>query len=156
MRREAVALAVAGEEGDTASVELTDGDLVARRTERGVDAHPLDVVEEGVEAGSADHTDVGAGCLGHAGRLTSGAGRSETAGAACGPKVSGPGGVDGQAAPDVVPEPDDELLLEVLEEESEDDDVDVLVEVDVDELLLVEEVVLVEEELLPSPRLSLR
>ena len=64
--------------------------------------------------------------------------------------------MDGQAAPDVVPEPDDELLLEVLEEESEDDDVDVLVEVDVDELLLVEEVVLVEEELLPSPRLSLR
>ena len=59
VRREAVALAVAGDEGDAAPLDLTDDEGVARTPEGGVDLDRLVVVEELVQAGPADDADLG-------------------------------------------------------------------------------------------------
>ncbi len=73
VRREAVALAVAGDEGDAAPLDLTDDEGVARAPEGCVDLDRLVVVEELVEAGPADDADLGA---------RAGAGTAGTAGTA--------------------------------------------------------------------------
>ncbi|GGT08552.1 hypothetical protein GCM10010286_37440 [Streptomyces toxytricini] len=62
-----MAPAVAGQEGDLASGQLAEEEGVARGPVRGVHPDLGHVLQEGVEAGSADHTDL---CVSHAVTLT--------------------------------------------------------------------------------------